>query len=682
MTKFVILILVVSIGFIKVQSQSHRRDSLRYQVLRYKSQTDFNPKDSTYIKLLTDLGKEMRFYNSDSLFLLSSEALTLATEANEKYGKSNAYCGLGNYFEDQGKFEESIKYYIKALDVAKELNDSGNILEIENHLANVYRYMGDYAKALNLFLKSIELAKLVGNDKMLSIINENIANLYVDQEDYEQAVQYYTVVKKINQRIGNELYMAETMSNLASVYADMGELEYAMYNVNSSISIFEKHNIMDWLAYAYEVKGKTYLKEKEYKWALYWYKQGEMLHKNIDDSRGEATLLNGIAEVYLGQEKYGLSEEYGLKAMEISKKLNFQEEIEKSAGILYTINKHNGDLESALVYGELYAKIHNIIMDQKNEKNLTMLITKLDFEKQKEELIVENEKALASQKRYIYLALLILIIFLIVTLIVRRNEKIQKNLNIELYKKTAKLVHNEMELRELNETKDKLFSIIGHDLRGPIGAFQGLLQLYKNDEIDSQDFLQFIPKLKTDIDNISFTLNNLLSWGRSQMNGSTIKPGIVSLENLVKENINLLEETATVKSIRINNKVNVNTTCWADSDHIDIVIRNLMSNAIKFTPEGGQITVKAYEHSTSWEISVRDTGVGIDAETQKKLFNKNSNITTYGTNNEKGTGLGLSLCKELVEKNKGKIWVESLIPNGTCFYFTLPKMRAKLQKAG
>ncbi|WP_273274402.1 tetratricopeptide repeat-containing sensor histidine kinase [Maribacter polysiphoniae] len=682
LNKLVVSFVVLAFGFTQVQSQIPRRDSLQYQIQRLKSKTDFNPQDSTFITLLNDLGNEMRYFNSDSLYLLSKEAYSYSSSAEYEYGQSSSLVGIGNYYEDQGDYEEAIKYYQKALKIVKDIDDKNEILNIENSIANVYYYQGNYAESLSRNLESLELASELGNNKMLSIINENIAGLYADQNDFEQAIQFFKIVKKINEQIGDDINSAETMSNLASVYTDMGELEYAMYNINSSISIFEKHKIMDWLAFAYQVKGKAYLKSKDYKWALYWYKQSEMLHKNIEDNRGETTLLNGIAEAYLGRDKDDLAEEYALKAFEISERIKFHEETQNSAKILYQTNKNKGDYKTALAYHELFQTLHDTISTNKNEKSLTMLITKLDFEKQKEKLIVENEKALASQKIYIYLGLFILVIFLIVTLIVKRNEKIQKKLNIELYNKTAKLVHNEMELREINETKDKLFSIIGHDLRGPIGAFQGLLQLYKNGEIDSKDFLQFIPKLRSDIDNISFTLNNLLSWGRTQMNGSTTKPSIVSLENLIKENINLLEETAKVKGIRINNKVKVNTLCWSDSDHIDIVIRNLMSNAIKFTPEGGQITINADEHSTSWEISVCDTGVGIDTETQEKLFNKNSNITTYGTNNEKGTGLGLTLCKELIEKNKGKIWVESVIPNGTCFYFTLPKMRSKLQKAG
>ena len=281
------------------------------------------------------------------------------------------------------------------------------------------------------------------------------------------------------------------MSNLASVYADMGELDHAMYNVNSSITIFERHRIMDWLAYAYEVKGKTYLKGGDYKWALYWFKQSEMLHKKLEDDRGKTSLFNGIAEAYLKWGKDSISEQYAIKALEISNKINIREETQKSANLLYRISKNKQEFEKALDYHELYQTLYDTTTTNKNEKNLTMLVTKLEFERQKEDLISKNEKALAQQKRYVYAALLILLVFLVVTFLVRRSERIQKRLNLELYQKTAKLVENEKELRNINETKDRLFSIIGHDLRGPIGAFQGLLKLYRNNEIGKEEFLGF-----------------------------------------------------------------------------------------------------------------------------------------------------------------------------------------------
>jgi signal transduction histidine kinase len=682
LNKYALLTIILLFGYSQTYAQLTRRDSLEKRIENYRSKLDFSPKDSLYIDLLNNLGSEMRYIKSDSLFLISQEAFKFSKEANNDYGQCKSLVGIGDYYTDKGNYDQAITHYHKALVMADLVDDKDLILRVQNNIAGAYDFKGDYAEALSRYLEGIELAAQIGNDLMLSIINENIANLYANQKNYKQAIHFYKIVKRINDKIGNDIYSAETMSNIASVYADMGELEYAMYNVNSSITIFEKHKIMDWLAYAYQVKGKTYLKEGDNKWALFFYKQSEMIHENLDDHRGETSLLNGIAEALLGQHKDSLSEQYALKAYALSKKIKIHDETQKSANTLFKINKNKKDFESALAYHEIYQTLNDTISTNKNKKSITMLVTKLEFEKQKESLMEENSKALASQKRYIYAALFILVIFLIVTLIVRRNEKIQKRLNIDLYNKTNKLVENEKELRGINETKDKLFSIIGHDLRGPIAAFQGLLKLYKDGEIDSKEFLQFIPKLSSDIDHISFTLNNLLSWGQTQMNGSVTKPSIVSIENLVNENINLLSETADSKSLKIVNKMTANILSWSDSDQIDIVIRNLMSNAIKFTPEKGMITIDALERSTTWEISVRDTGVGIDKEIQEKIFEKNSNITTYGTNDEKGTGLGLSLCKEMVEKNKGKIWVDSFKPNGTCFYFTLPKVRDKFQKAG
>lgn len=662
-------------------AQSTKRHNLEDQINTIRSQSNFNPQDTTYINLLNNLGAELRFYNLDSLLILSKEALAHSESAEYKKGESMSLLGIAEYYSDRGDHTEGISHYTKALVLAKELNNPNLILRLQNNLAGEFGYLGDYAKALSGYLESIEIAKRVDDQLMLSILNENIANLYATQKDYKQALDFYEIVKKINQGIGNEVTSAETMSNMASVYADMGKLDYAMFNINSSITVFEKHDIRDWLAFAFEVKGKTYLKQKKYKWALYWYNQAEMLHKKLDDDRGEIDLLNGMAEAHLGLKNDSISQHYALRAYKISTKINFKEGTQKCAGTLYKINKNKQDFATALKYHEVYQSLSDTLSRNENKKGLTMLKTKVEHEKQKMALVRENEMALATQRNYVNAALAILLVFVVVTFLVHRGEKIQKKLNKRLQIKAEELEQNDLELREINETKDKLFSIIAHDLRGPIGAFQGLLKLFKEKEIDQTEFLNFIPKLRTDIDHIAFTLNNLLSWGKSQMNGATTKPRIIPLENIVEENINLLSEIATNKSIKITSQLTPNTMAWSDANQIDIVIRNLISNALKFTPKDGMITLKAIEKNKHWEISVRDTGVGMDRETQEKIFDDNSNITTYGTDNEKGTGLGLSLCKEMVEKNGGTIWVESYLRKGSTFFFTVPKASKEYQKA-
>ncbi|NNK12257.1 MAG: HAMP domain-containing histidine kinase, partial [Flavobacteriaceae bacterium] len=334
-----------------------------------------------------------------------------------------------------------------------------------------------------------------------------------------------------------------------------------------------------------------------------------------------------------------------------------------------------------LAFHEIYQEVSDTLHRKENKKSLTMLKTREEYDRQKQELIEANQIALAKQRGLIYAGIIVMIIFSIITFFIKRAEKIQKRLNTELKAKKEKLEAHEAALTDSNETKTKLFSIIGHDLRGPIGALQGLLQMFTDGEMNKSEFFEFIPKLKSDVDHIYFTLNNLLSWGNSQMNGSTTKASVFSLESIVDENINLLSELSKSKSIKIVSELNSNILIWSDSNQIDIVVRNLISNALKFTPENGMITIKAQEKNDNWEIAVRDTGVGMDKVTVENLFKKNSNITTYGTNNEKGTGLGLSLCKEMVEKNGGTIWVESALRKGSTFFFTLPKAEDKYSQA-
>ncbi len=661
-------------------AQQTVRDSLENEIAHIKVKSDFTTKDTVYINLLNKLGSELRYYNTDSLLQVSQTAYEYSSNINYKRGKINSLLGIGTYYSDQGFHKKGIQYYEQALGIAKEINYTKKILESQNNVSVEYAYLGNYARALSGYLKAEELAKKVDNKKMLSIINENIANLYISQKDYKQGLVFFKKVKKINEELKNPIFSAETMSNMASAYADMGNLEYAMFNINQSIAIFEKKKIMDWLAYAYEIKGKVYLKQEKYKWSLYWYHQSEMLHESLQDDRGKIDLLNGMSEAYLGQEKDSISKVYALGAFKLSNKLQFKEGIQKCAKTLYKINKNKENYAKALVYHELYQKISDTLSRNENQKSLTMLKTKVEHEKQKEELILANNIALAKQKNYVYYALAILLIFMIITYIINRNEKIQKKLNLELSTKKDDLEKKEINLREINSTKDKLFSIIGHDLRGPIGAFQGLLKLFNDGEIGKEEFLNFVPKLKSDIDHISFTLNNLLSWGQSQMNGSILKPSEFCLAHLVQENFNLLTESAQKKSIKLINQLPPKTFSWADKNQIDIVIRNLISNALKFTPDSGSITVGCMRKPNYWEIFVKDTGVGMSFEMQDAIFNKNTNVTTYGTNNEKGTGLGLSLCKEMVVKNGGKIWVTSTQGKGSCFYFTVPKNKEEYMR--
>ena len=200
--KLALIFIAMILGYTQLYSQVPRRDSLQYQIKQLRLKKDFNPHDSHYINMLMKLGDEIRYYNSDSLHLISNEVLKLASESGNKFSQCNSLTGIGNFYEDQGNYDKAIYYYQKAYEVAKRIKDDelllGNklLLGIENSIANVYYYKGDYAESLSRYLKSIELASLIGDNKMLAILNENIASLYADQNDYDQAIGFFKIVKK------------------------------------------------------------------------------------------------------------------------------------------------------------------------------------------------------------------------------------------------------------------------------------------------------------------------------------------------------------------------------------------------------------------------------------------------------------------------------------------------------
>jgi PAS domain S-box-containing protein len=236
-----------------------------------------------------------------------------------------------------------------------------------------------------------------------------------------------------------------------------------------------------------------------------------------------------------------------------------------------------------------------------------------------------------------------------------------------------KIKEAEKELKILNATKDKFFSIIAHDLKNPFHSILGAtgLMIQKYDDWDSEKQKMFLENIHETADQGYNLLTNLLEWSRSQTGRLNLQFRELCLNDLVRENFNLMKNLADEKNITFIDNVPEDTMVQADMNSIKTVLRNLFSNALKFTENGGEVTVYALKENDRIKVSVQDSGVGMSDEQADKLFRIDQNQSTKGTNNEEGTGLGLILCKEFVEKNGGEIWVESEKGVGTTFHFTL-----------
>ena len=253
--------------------------------------------------------------------------------------------------------------------------------------------------------------------------------------------------------------------------------------------------------------------------------------------------------------------------------------------------------------------------------------------------------------------------------------------DITIRKKTEEdLKISEQNLREANAMKDKLFSIIAHDLRNAFTVMlTGSYLLAEHvDSFEKTKVIKYAKKLCESAENIDKLLENLLTWSRLQMNTIKLIPAKLRLADIARLNINLFSEYAKEKNINLNQSIREDIFAYADDDMVNAVIRNLVNNAVKFSYPGGNVHVfTSNEDENFIEISISDTGVGIKEEHFAQLFRIDSKFKEKGTSGEVGNGLGLPLCKEFIEKNSGKIWIESEFGKGSTFKFTLPKFKER-----
>ncbi|MCI1778994.1 MAG: HAMP domain-containing histidine kinase [Bacteroidales bacterium] len=267
-----------------------------------------------------------------------------------------------------------------------------------------------------------------------------------------------------------------------------------------------------------------------------------------------------------------------------------------------------------------------------------------------------------------------LVAFFIINFIINIRQKSEDVLQIANAKLEDKVSERTVELKETIKTKDKFFSILAHDLRSPFNGLLGLFDLLLNDpkaisEEEKRNILQSIYDSSKNLYNL---LENLLMWSRTQTNRVELHPESIDLKSLIDADISILREQAGNKRISLVNDISVDTVVFADRNTMDTVFRNLISNAIKFTPEEGKVTVGFSHMGKKIRITVSDNGIGISKEKMAKLFKLDEKVSTSGTNNESGTGLGLILCKDFVELNNGRIFVESEIGKGSRFIVELP----------
>jgi signal transduction histidine kinase len=364
------------------------------------------------------------------------------------------------------------------------------------------------------------------------------------------------------------------------------------------------------------------------------------------------------------------------RANEINSKPN----VEYGYNILASVYDSLKDYSNAYKYEKLYTQLRDSLFTNDMTNKIAESQTKYETALKDREI-----QALQTQNKVLFLqrsfgasgTALILIIILFIYLNLRRKHKLNKllgKLNDDLKSKNEQLAKSEKALQELNEGKDKYFTILAHDLRSPFHGLLGFSSVLLNDfdNLNNDEKKEFIIDINSATKNIYNLIENLLMWSRLQTGRIDFNKTKLNLNNTLIKVINLLKSGAAKKKIKIINKVNENISVYADENMLISILQNLLSNSIKFSNSDGLVNIECYINDGITEISVIDNGIGIKRENLDKLFRLEEHLSTKGTDLEDGSGLGLVLCHEFIRRHNGNIFVESEYGKGSKFMFTIP----------
>jgi signal transduction histidine kinase len=559
---------------------------------------------------------------------------------------------------------------------------------------SAFFYMGNYYLDIQNSLEALRLYESVNDKAGMANTCSGLGISYDAQGQNSLAIEYLERASSYAADIQDIRSMGVSSSNLANVYSKIGQPEKGLLLAQKAEKIL-RGLPSDMRAYDYTLNAicEAYLAMKDYNNALVYNKKHLEIAEEIKDPDNQIVALINAGKIYSGLEKYPQAEQSLEKAIQLAHQNQNEDGRKEGYFELAKMYEKIGNYPKSSYFFKKYSLIKDTLLDEANARNIVHLQAKYDIEKKDtENNLLKKQQALDKATLQIQFWLIVSIsIFLlsgiIISFVFYKKQKEQEKLNnalslqkIEIQSQNEsikeinqQLINQTEELAAINQVKNKLFAIIGHDLRSPINSLVSLLELVGTSTIDAKEFQELFPKLQRNVKNVQYALDNLLLWSNTQLSGITNSPEHIDIQRIVKEKIELLEDLAKQKHIELQSFIPEKTFVFADEHHTRIIFRNLINNAIKFTPEYGTVTISLEQDKDFLTISVKDTGIGMNKETLTRLFRKDAHFSTKGTNGEKGTGLGLLLCQEMVEKNKGKIWVESTLGQGSNFLFTLPK---------
>lgn len=573
--------------------------------------------------------------------------IVLAKKLGYKKGEAEICRFIGLTYRHYFLFSESLSWYFKALNLSTQINDVVGIGFCYDNLGVVRFNQKQFDDALKYFKNAKDQFEKANHQEGLSYAYNHISWVLVEKKQYSSALDYIQEALFIRRKIkASPEQISNTLGDVATVQVALKKYSAAKITINEGIQLARKLNKPIIVSVHQLTLASLYLNNNQLDEAITIAQSSYQIAQEANNRLQRMKCASALAKIYERQQKYDLAYPYLIEQYALKDSL-FNEEINNKTANLEA--KYQFDLK---------------------ERQL------LEFQRRQE---LENKRNL-DRERFLSSLLIAALIFLaVLAYFIYQKRKQDKFVNEELVQKNAEISRQNQEIQEQtaqlaenNRFKDRLFSIISHDLRSPVVGLVGSLELVNEGLLSETEFRNMLPDLAHNINSIQSLLDNLLAWARTQMKGIAILPEAFHIRDLLDEKISMFKKQIQAKELNILNNVEADLQVLADKNMIDLVARNLLSNAIKFSVHGGTITMSSSRQKGYSLICIADNGIGISADNLNRLFDAQT-VSTKGTAGEMGTGLGLLLSKEFIEQNGGKIWGESVVGEGSKFYFTIPE---------
>jgi signal transduction histidine kinase len=577
-------------------------------------------------------------------------------------------------------------------------------------------YFGNQAKAL---AEGLQDSVLIASNTL------NFGGYYWYQSDFTKAMECYVKAAAIFDKLGSKTDMADAQINIATIYLMLGDNNKAKPFYFKAVDVYLAYDYFTGLSTTFNYLGYVYHEEGKLDSAIYYFEKCVFYAKKAKLITNEAQGISGLGEVYQKLGNFAKARDYKMESLRIDEKLGNKIGIMQSYIQLGGLEKLLGNIQAAESYFEkalatpevkkdfpsqfkLYQLLTQLYEDQgdinRAYQSYKMMVAANDSLKNSEDLAVINElnEKYESEKKAIEIASLqkdqelskltlekernqkwvfggasILFLFISGGLILgysqlKKSKSELDNQNQLVTKINKALNKSQDELIASNKTKDKFFALIAHDLRGPVTSMQGIGKMlsYYSKKGDENRINQLIEQVDQSATSVNHLLDNLLKWALSQTNGLNFQPAIFEVKTLVEECVSIFDEGFKAKEITLVVSIEKDMLVEGDYNMISTVLRNLVSNAMKFSPVGGEVIIAIEENADMAKITVTDSGRGMTDEMMEKIRGNQPLESTRGTQDEKGTGLGLVLCQEFIKKHNSELSIATSA-NGTAISFSL-----------